>query len=226
MSAPRRRRLYVMRHAEVRYFGGVHPDAVVLTERGREQARAAAEALASVTFDRAITSGLARTVETAGIVAPAVEPETREALREVESGELRGVDANAVQEMMTDAFRGAVPAGRRFLGGETIGELVARVNDELDRLLAEPAWDIGLLVLHGGVNRAILSRAVTGERVFLGGFEQSPGCINVLDAAADGSFVVRAVNHTPYDPVHARGPRLTTMEQLWLDYLDARDENP
>ena len=226
MSAPRRRRLYVMRHAQVRYFGGVHPDAVVLTERGREQAQAAAEALAGVSFDRVITSGLARTVETAGIVAPGAEHEPRPALREVESGELRGVDANAVQEMMTDAFRGAVPAERRFLGGETIGELVARVNDELDRLLAEPAWDVSLLVLHGGVNRAILSRAVTGERVFLGGFEQTPGCINVLDAAADGSFVVRAVNHTPYDPVHAGAPRLTTMEQLWLDYLDARDENP
>ena len=92
--------------------------------------------------------------------------------------------------------------------------------------LADDGWDILLAVLHGGVNRAILSRAVTGGRTFLGGFEQSPGCINVLDAAADGTFVVRAVNHTPYDPVHARAPRLTTMEQLWLDYLDARDENP
>jgi hypothetical protein len=40
-----------------------------------------------------------------------------------------------------------------------------------------------LAVLHGGVNRAILSHALTGERMFLGGFEQAPACINVLDVA-------------------------------------------
>ncbi len=226
MSAPQRRRLYVMRHAQVRYFDGVHPDEVVLTERGREQAAAAAHALAEVPFDRVVTSGLTRTLETARIVAPALDPEERRAFREIESGELRGVDPNEVQEMMTDAFRGAVPPERRFLGGETIGSLVARVNDELDLLLAADGWDVCLLVLHGGVNRAVLSRAVTGERVFLGGFEQAPGCINVLDAAPDGSFLVRAVNHTPYDPAHVRAPRLTTMEQLWQEYLDARGRNP
>ena len=61
---------------------------------------------------------------------------------------------------------------------------------------------------------------------FLGGFEQSPGCINVLDVDAGGAFVVRAVNHTPYDPAHVGAPRLTTMEQLWQEYLDSRQRNP
>jgi probable phosphoglycerate mutase len=79
-----------------------------------------------------------------------------------------------------------------------------------------------LLVLHGAVNRAILSRALTGERVFLGGFEQSPGCINVLDVGPDDRWVVRGVNHVPYDPLHVDAPRLTTMEQLWQEYLDSR----
>ena len=97
---------------------------------------------------------------------------------------------------------------------------------ELDALLADAGWDVALLVLHGAVNRAILSRAATGERVFLGGFEQSPGCINVLDVDGGGAFVVRAVNHTPYDPAHVSAPRLTTMEQLWQEYLDSRDRNP
>jgi broad specificity phosphatase PhoE len=226
VSAPDRRRIYLMRHAQVRYFAGVRAEEVVLTERGHAQAQAAADALAAVAFDRVVTSGLTRTLETARIVAPGIEPESRPRLREIESGELRGLDENAVQELMTDAFRGAVPRDRRFLGGESIGELVDRVGAELDALLADPAWDVCLLVLHGGVNRAILSRAATGEPVFLGGFEQSPGCINVLDAAPDGTFLVRAVNHTPYDPVHAQAPRLTTMEQLFQEYLDARSRNP
>lgn len=217
-----RRRIYLMRHAQVRYFEGLAPEDVVLTDEGRRQAQAAAEALRGITFDRVVTSGLARTLETARIVCPGREPETCNGLREIEGGEIRGLDPDAVQTMMATAFRGAVPFETRFLGGETIRAVLDRVLAELDALLADDGWDVLLLVLHGGVNRAILSRAVTGGRAFFGGFEQSPGCINVLDADADGVFIVRGINHTPYDPAHIAAPRATTMEQLWEDYLAAR----
>src|SRR6267154_968770 len=99
--------------------------------------------------------------------------------------------SDLVQEMMTAAFRGIVPLDTRFLGGETIGELIDRVVPEIDALLADESWDVVLLVLHGAVNRAILSRALTGERIFLGAFEQAPACINVLDVDREGSFIVR-----------------------------------
>jgi probable phosphoglycerate mutase len=221
-----RRRIYLMRHAQVRYFEGIHPHEVTLTVEGREQARAAADALRAVPFDRVITSGLPRTVETARAIAPDAEIVERAALREIESGELRGVAPETVQELMTAAFRGIVPNETRFLGGETIGELFDRVLPELDLLVADEAWDVALVVLHGAVNRAILSRALTGGRTFLGAFEQAPGCINVLDVDAAGTFIVRAVGYTPYDPVGERAPRETTMEQLWQEYLDARRRRP
>ncbi len=226
MTTSARRRLYLMRHAQVRYFQGEHPREVQLTEVGRAQAEAAAAALIGVQFDRVITSGLPRTLETARIVAPKLLPERNHALREIESSDIRGLDPDVVQEMMAAAFRGTVPLDTKFLGGETVGELIDRVLPELDALLADTGWDVALLILHGAVNRAILSRAATGERIFLGGLEQSPGCINVLDVDAEGGFVVRAVNHTPYDPAHVSAPRLTTMEQLWQEYLDSRDRNP
>ncbi len=211
-----------MRHAQVRYFEGVHPEQVVLTEDGRRQAEAAAAELAPVQFDRVITSGLLRTLETACIVAPDREPESRYALREIESGDIRGLPPDEVQAMMTAAFRGIVPPETRFLGGESIDELLDRVVPEVDALVSDPDWDVALLVLHGAVNRAILSRALTGERVFIGGFEQAPGCINVLDVRSDGQWIVRAVNHLAYDPAHVDAPRTTTMEQLWQEYLDAQ----
>jgi probable phosphoglycerate mutase len=226
VTAHPRRRIYLMRHAQVRYFQGQHPHEVLLTEHGKQQAETAAEALRGVVFDRVITSGLARTLETARIVAPSHEPEQDRELREIESGDIRGLDPAVVQEMMTAAFRGMVPLDTKFLGGESVGELLDRVLPQLDALLADESWDVVLLVLHGAVNRGILSRAATGQRTFLGGFEQAPGCINVLDVDADGAFVVRAVNHTPYDPAHVSAPRLTTMEQLWQDYLDSRRRNP
>jgi probable phosphoglycerate mutase len=221
-----RRRIYLMRHAQVRYFEGVHPHEVQLTDEGRAQAESASEALRGVRFDRVITSGLPRTVDTARAIAPDLEIEADPELREIESGELRGVDAEVVQEMMTAAFRGVVPNDTQFLGGETIGELFDRVIPALEALLADDDWDVALLVLHGAVNRAILSRALTGDRVFLGAFEQAPGCINVLDVDPAGSFVVRGVGYTPYDAVHERAPRTTTMEQLWQEYLDSRRRTP
>jgi probable phosphoglycerate mutase len=218
-----RRRLYLMRHAEVAYFDAdgrpVAPGQVLLTPEGEEQARAASEALAGVQFDRVLTSGLRRTVDTARIVAPAVEPEEWPELRELEPGKLREISDDDLETTFAGAFRGAIPPETPFLGGETIGSLFDRVIPALERLLDDPAWDAVLAVLHSGVNRAILSYALTGERRFFGGFEQAPACVNIVDIGDD--WIVRAVNHTPYDPVHARGRR-TTMEELYELYLPYR----
>jgi broad specificity phosphatase PhoE len=114
-----------------------------------------------------------------------------------------------------DAWKNVVPEEVRFLGGETIGSLLDRVLPAVERLLADDEWDVVLAVLHGGVNRAILSYALTGKRALLGNLEQAPGCINVLDVGDD--WVVRAVNVLPTDPTHLGG-RLRTMEELWAEF--------
>jgi broad specificity phosphatase PhoE len=214
-----RRRIYLMRHARVAYFEDgrpLRPDLVPLTDEGREQARAAAAVLEGVEFDRVITSGLPRTLETARIVAPGMEPESWPELREIESGRLGDIPENELERAFVETWRGVVPEEARFLAGETVGSLLDRVLPAIDRLLCDPEWDALLAVLHGGVNRAILSYALTGGRAFLGNFEQSPGCINVLDVA-DQDWVVRAVNTSPTDLVH-RGGRLRTMEELWAEF--------
>ncbi len=214
-----RRRIYLMRHAEVSYFENrlpVPPDEVPLTATGLEQANAAAEALAGVTFDRVLTSGLPRTVETARAVVRDVEPEAWPDLRELKSGRLLDIPPPELEAAFLGAFDGLVPGSTRFLGGETIDELFDRVLPAIERLRADATWDVLLAVLHGGVNRAILSHALTGGRTFLGNLEQAPGCINVLDVD-DGGWIVRAVGVTPYDPMHLLG-RTTTMEELWSQF--------
>ncbi len=208
-----------MRHAEVAYFDDdgrpIRPDVVHLTEAGREQARVTAEMLGGIRFDRVVASGLPRTVETARIVAPGLEPESWPELRELEGGRLEDIAEDALEETFTRAFDGVIPEDAQFLGGETIGSLLDRVLPALDRVLAADDWDVLLAVLHGGVNRAILSFALTGERTYLGNFEQAPACVNVIDVGPD--WVVRAVNVTAYDLAHRRG-RLRTMEELWQQF--------
>ena len=220
-----RRRLYLMRHGAVSYFGSdgrpVDPDEVGLNDDGRAQAEAARALLAPVVFDRVLTSGLRRTVETAEIVAPSHEAEIWPELRELRGASLSSIPADQLEAEFVHAFRGVVPNDKRFLGGETIGELFDRVIPALDGLVTDESWDTALAVLHGAVNRAILSYALTAERMFLGHFEQAPGCVNVLDLG-DGwpaNAIVRAVNVAPHDLLHA-ATRSTTMEGYWAEYQD------
>jgi broad specificity phosphatase PhoE len=214
-----RRRLYLMRHGAVSYFASEgkpsDPEKISLNAEGRVQAEAARALLEDVRFDRVLASGLPRTVETATIVAPQAEIEVWPELRELRGDRLSAIPEDELEAEFVHAFRGVVPNDKRFLGGETIGELFDRVLPALDRLLADRDWDTALAVLHGGVNRAVLSYALTGERMFLGHFEQAPGCVNVLDVGEE--WIVRAVNLAPLDLLHA-STRLTTMEGYWEEF--------
>jgi probable phosphoglycerate mutase len=220
-AAMSRRRLYLMRHAEVSYFdddgGPVDPAQVPLNEEGIDQATAVAEALRHIELDRVLTSGLPRTLETAAIVAPAVPAESWPELREIQGGRLSEIPPDVLRQEFVHAFRGVIPNDARFLRGESIGELFDRVLPALQRLVADDGWDTALAVLHGGVNRAILSFALTGDRIYLGPFEQAPACVNVLDLGERGEWIVRAVNVAPYDLLHL-AHRQTTMERYWDQY--------
>jgi probable phosphoglycerate mutase len=227
-----RRRIFLMRHGSVTYFDGAGkpylPETVPLNEDGRAQADAAGHAFAAagVRFDRVIVSGLPRTVETAarvlGVTGQAIVPEVWPELEEIRGGRLSAIPLDDLKNAFTGAFEGLVPAGQRFLGGESVGELMDRVHPALARLRADPSWDTVLLVLHGGVNCAILSFALTGQRLFLGGLAQAPGCINALDVGEiEADWVVRCVNHSPPDPLQPAA-RATTMELLFEQYRKSR----
>ena len=239
-QAPRRRRLYLMRHGSVDYFTEdgrpLPPQAVPLNENGRRQADAAGAlfAAAGVRFDRVVASGLERTVETAArVLAAAGQPASLEVtveprLQEIRPGRLEDIPRAELVAAFTAAFGGAGDVeSHRFLGGETVGELMDRCLPAFTEQLADPSWTCALWVLHGGVNRALLGRAITGARSFAARLEQSPACINVLDVAVpdaataagtDLDIVVRTVNLAPTQWLHER-ERFTTMEKLLAQYL-------
>ena len=232
MNSPTRRRIYLMRHGNVTYFDDsgkpILPEAVPLNEQGRAQAEAAGRVFAAdgVRFDRVIVSGLPRTVETAqGVLAQTgqvIALEIWPELVEIRGGKLASIPEADLQEAFSGAFEGLVPEDKRFLNGESIGELMDRVHPALARLRAEDDWDTVLLVLHGGVNRAILSLALTGQRLYLGNLAQTAGCINALDVGdATADWVVRFVNHAP-PTVLQDDTRKTTMEVLYEQYRKFR----
>jgi probable phosphoglycerate mutase len=215
-----RRRLYLMRHAEVSYVGERDPEVVRLTERGLGQAAAARAALEDVQFDLVVTSSLPRTVETATIVAPDSEIEQLHAFDEWRGGRLDDVPRDELEQLFVGALA-ITDESQQFLGGESLGEALDRVLPALDELV-EREWETALAVFHGGINRILLSHALAGGRTYHGAFEQAPACINVLDLGGDGTWVVRTVNYIPYDPLHPA--RTTTMEHLWGELVSWFDE--
>ncbi len=227
-----RRRIYLMRHGSVTYFDAEGkpylPETVSLNKMGRAQATAAGKVFLAekLHFDRVIASGLPRTLETAGLVlaetGQVIEIEEWPDLVELRGGKLSTIADLDLNDAFVGAFEGMVPEHKEFLGGESIGELMDRVYPAIDRLRADPHWDTVLLVLHGGVNRAILSYALTGQRLFLGNLAQTAGCINALDVGiAPHDWVVRIVNYSP--PSQLQGEtRGTTMEALLAQYKKFR----
>lgn len=232
MTFAKRRRIFLMRHGSVTYFDAagnpVLPESVPLNAAGREQATAAGRVFAEsgIRFDRVIVSGLPRTVETASLVLA----ETKQQLElqqipelvEIRGGKLAAIPDAELREAFIGAFEGVAPEEKRFLAGESIGELMDRVHPAIDALRADADWDTLLLVLHGGVNRAILSYALTGQRLFLGNLAQTAGCINALDVGdAHHDWVVRFMNYSPPSALQAES-RGTTMEALFQQYRKAR----
>jgi probable phosphoglycerate mutase len=222
-----------MRHGSVTYFDDKGhpylPESVPLNANGREQARAAGRVFATenLHFDRVIVSGLPRTVETATLVLAEtgqnIKLEFYPDLEELRGGKLSLISDADLTEAFIGAFEGVVAEHRQFLGGESIGELMDRVHPAIEQLRSDPTWDTLLLVLHGGVNRAILSYALTNQRLFLGNLAQTAGCINALDVGtAPADWVVRMVNYSPPSALQGE-TRSTTMETLLAQYRKYRD---
>ncbi|RJG07899.1 histidine phosphatase family protein [Noviherbaspirillum cavernae] len=221
-----------MRHGSVTYFDAAGkpylPEQVPLNELGRAQATAAGKifALEKLQFDRVIVSGLPRTVETATLVleqtGQPIALEQWPELEEIKGGKLSAIPDEALKDAFVGAFDGLVPEHKQFLGGESIGQLMDRVHPCIDRLRADKSWDTVLLVLHGGINRAILSYALTNQRLFLGNLAQTAGCINALDVGDDpADWVVRIINFSPPSLLQGES-RNTTMEVLLDQYRKSR----
>lgn len=156
-------RLILMRHAESegnrdRCFTP-HPE-IPLTDRGREQARAAAEAIAGrFAPHRVVASPFLRARQTAGIVSSVLglDVEIAEDLRERCYGDLAGSPYDTPRV-------GYDPASYwtwRPPGGETLDEVVLRAGAVLDRLVGAAPDEEIVVVSHGAVMMA-LDRHVRG----------------------------------------------------------------
>jgi broad specificity phosphatase PhoE len=186
-------RLLLLRHgqstwnAELRWQGAADPP---LSDRGRAQARAVAEALRETGFDAVVTSDLARARQTAAILAAAwgiAEVGVEPLLRERDVGAWSGLTSAEIEAGwpgLLDEWR----AGRLAAIPDGEGDIAERVIAGLHRVVSSHPGGTVLVVTHGGVIRTaeralgvepsavrnIAGRWVTaeGDRLVAGDFVQ------------------------------------------------------
>jgi broad specificity phosphatase PhoE len=128
-----------------------------LDDRGREQARALAAAVADNGLAAIWTSQLRRARETADIVGAAVglQPRVDDRLAESHRGRWEGRVVTDIEREEPDAWAAWRRAGGdfRFPGGESLAEHQRRALAALDAVRGGPLP--ALVVCHGGTIRAI-----------------------------------------------------------------------
>jgi len=205
-----RRRVYLMRHGDVRYYDAEgrrvgEPDLVRLTEEGEAQAKHMADVLADVPFDRACHTGLLRTEQTARLTLNGrdVPLGAAAALREIHTGPVDALPEACVEDEYIYAFETAGRPGSRFARGEAFADFYGRISAGVQALLVERGWTRLLLVAHGGTNRAILSWLAGNGPEMMGLFEQDMCCLNIFDVDVDDGVIgrrhLRLINQTPYN---------------------------
>ena len=194
-------RIYLVRHGQVAGFEEKRYNGqgdVPLTEAGRAQSGLLQLRLREKPLRAGYCSDLTRCREGAEIILEphGLSPLACSELRELNIGHWEGKAWTELQahHPVEWAARLADLVHYRVPGGENLLDLAERVRPALARIVAEHRGEEVLVVAHGGVNRLILLDAIGAPLGNLFAIEQTYGCLNIIDYAADGSRVVRLLN--------------------------------
>jgi broad specificity phosphatase PhoE len=197
-------RLVLVRHAETdpaargRCHGRLE---VGLSEEGRRQAGELGAALAEVALAAVYSSPLSRALDTARPLAlpHGLEPVADDGLSEIDFGELEGLTYEQIEAERPEVFRAwmETPTSVRFPGGESFGDLRARVLPAVAAIRERHAGEAAAVVAHGGVVRVVLADALGlhDEAVFR--LDQAYGGLSIVDWVGEVP-VVRVVNAVLY----------------------------
>ncbi|MFJ4274190.1 bifunctional RNase H/acid phosphatase [Streptomyces coelicoflavus] len=198
----------LLRHGETpltpqKRFSGSGGSDPSLSSVGREQAERVAESLARRgTIEAVVASPLARTRETAGIVAArlGLEVAVDEGLRETDFGAWEGLTFGEVRDRHPEDLDAwlASPDAEPTGGGESFAATGVRVAATRDRLVAAYAGRTVLLVSHVTPIKTFLRLALGAPPESLFRMELSAASLSAVAYYADGGASVRLFNETSH----------------------------
>lgn len=210
--SPASTRLYLVRHGEVdaawqgRIYGALD---VPLSERGRQDAQRAVRTLARVELTAVVSSGLARTEHLAASLRAArglARLDDRE-LRELERGQWAGLRMDELELRWPGAFAAwfRAPGSERPPGGESLGDLFARVHPRVEHWArAHPGRELAL-VTHGWVIRVLVCHALAAPFELAPRLDVRTGDVVVVDWPLTGAAPVLAAFALDVPAEGARG---------------------
>ncbi|MEV5309226.1 bifunctional RNase H/acid phosphatase [Streptomyces sp. NPDC052610] len=198
----------LLRHGETpltpqKRFSGSGGSDPSLSDVGRDQAERVAAALARRgTIQAIVSSPLARTRETAGIVAArlGLEVGVDDGLRETDFGAWEGLTFAEVHERHPDDLAAwlASPDAEPTGGGESFAATATRIAATRDKLVAAYAGRTVLLVSHVTPIKTLIRLALNAPAESLFRMELSAASLSVVAYYADGNPSVRLFNDTSH----------------------------
>ncbi|MFF9025876.1 bifunctional RNase H/acid phosphatase [Streptomyces eurythermus] len=200
--------LVLLRHGETpltpqKRFSGSGGTDPALSAAGREQAHRVADALARRgTIQAIVASPLARTRETAGIVAARLNLDVtiEDGLRETDFGAWEGLTFGEVRERHRDDLNAwlADPEAHPTGGGESFAEVAVRLAATRDKLVAAYQGRTVLLVTHVTPIKTLIRLALGAPPESLFRMELSAASLSAVAYYADGNASVRLFNDTSH----------------------------
>jgi len=189
-------RLILVRHGVTAHTGPLlsgRMPGIDLSEKGIEQAEAAADRLAALTISTVYASPIERTAQTASYIAArlGLEVQPLPGVIEADYGDWTG--GKIADLAKTDEWKvvQAAPSRAQFPGGESLRAMQSRTVDALDAVVAEHPHETVVVVSHADPIKSAIAH-YTGMHLDL--FQRlhvSPASVTVLDFHPYGALLVK-----------------------------------
>ncbi len=162
---------------------------IPLSDDGVKEAKHLSIALASVPLSSIYCSSLARSRQTAEILAQphGLIPNAREELVEVNFGAWEGKTTDYLRDNFSDNFRTWMtrPTSARIPGAEDLASVQKRVLHCFGEIIRENDGRITAMVGHGGVNRVLLLSLLGADLKSFWRIRQDNVCVNLIEVSGD-----------------------------------------
>lgn len=206
-------RLILVRHGEtpwnvtLQYQG---QGQVPLNERGREQARRAADRVARYGVTALYSSDLARAWESAELIGAVIgrTPVAMPQLREIDVGQWEGLTPEELYRRFPDhmAEYRRDPARTVRLGGESYAQLQTRALEALNQIQEQHKPDeVIVAVSHGGTIRALLCHVIGLDLAHFGRMWLDNGSLTELRLGRNGWRLLRFNDNAHVEDMVAEG---------------------
>ena len=189
-------RLILVRHGVTAHTGGKlsgRMRGIDLTDKGREQAKHAADRLRGLTITKVYASPIERTMQTAAPIAASHNLEVVELPGAIEAEYGEWTDCELKDLAKTDEWKvvQAAPSRARFPGGESLREMQARMVATLDDVVGQHANETVVVVSHADPIKSAIAH-YTGVHLDL--FQRihvSPASVTVFEFHAFGVMMLK-----------------------------------